>query len=214
MLSIIAIATSDNLLTVNASKEMLALDVALNAITEYTDTIFEDSETIRPKKGTQFSLKDVCQQWTFRDPADPKGFVNKCFNTGHPLDFIYEVGKGYSLSKYPDDASLLAKIRQGISDPPYRILRVNSFLSGSVPEEFEQNSETGLIKSIESAKAAQYSYFIENARNEDTIEVKETYEAYEKVLQETVEEFNESSVYVKFELLTTYGLNAAFKDDL
>lgn len=180
MLSIIA--TSDNLLTVNAFKELLALDEAINAVTEYTDSTFDDAVTTRPKKGTLFSLKDVCQQWTFNDPTDPSGFVNKCFNTGQPLDFIYEVGIGYPLSKYPDDASLLAKIKQGISDPAYRVLRVNSFLSGSVPEEFEQNSETGLIESIESAKAAQYSYFIENARNEETIEVKETYAAFEKEL--------------------------------
>lgn len=90
---------------------MLALDDLLFAATEYDDTTYDSGETTRPGKGELYSLTDICKQWEFVSPSDPTGpTVKKCFNTGHPLDFVYEVGKGYNMAEYPTDDSLLSKI--------------------------------------------------------------------------------------------------------
>lgn len=69
---------------------MLALDDLLFAATEYDDTTYDSGETTRPGKGELYSLTDLCKQWEFIDPSNLTGpTVTKCFNTGHPLDFVY-----------------------------------------------------------------------------------------------------------------------------
>mgnify|MGYP001371498967 CR=1 FL=1 len=60
-----------------------------------------------------------------------------------------------------------------------------------MPENVVQDEETGIIEDISKAKAASWSMFIKNARNEDIDE--SFYEVWEKKLIDATSDFNESS---------------------
>ena len=107
----------------------------------------------------------------------PAIFLLQCFNTGMPIDFIYDLEtNSYPLKKYATDEDLMAKIKLGKTEPS-NILRVGNFLAETTPAELVQDPETGVIDKIEKAKAASWAVFIRNGRNEDIDE--SAYEAWE-----------------------------------
>lgn len=139
--------------------------------------------------------------------------IEKCFNTGMPIDFIYDLEtNSYPLDKYATNADLLAKIKLGKSEPSYRVLPVANFLAETTPAEIMQDSETGLVEDITKAKAASWAMFIRNNRNEDIDET--MYDAWEDNLILAIEKFSDEAKYIKLSLFTSYSVRLAFRDDL
>ena len=85
-------------------------------------------------------------------------------------------------------------------------------LGDTVPATIQQNRFGVVNPKLEKAKAVSYSYFIKNGRNPDIEE--EFYEVFEDNLIKAIDELNEKTEYVRFELFTIRGLRQAFSDDI
>ena len=139
--------------------------------------------------------------------------VEKCFNTGMPIDYIYDVEtNSYPLEKYATNEDLLAKIKLGRSEPSYVILPIDNIFAATSPAELVQDLETGLVEDITKAKAASWALFIKNNRNEDIDET--MYEVWEDQLIKLIAEFSNESKLIKLSLFTSWGVRLAFKEDL
>ena len=78
-------------------------------------------EPVRPKEGEKVTFVDFCRMipLTTKDNT----IVRKCFNSGSPIEYIYELAtNSYPLEKYSTNEELLDKIKLGKSDPEYIIL--------------------------------------------------------------------------------------------
>ena len=102
------------------------------------------------------------------------------------------------MAPYTDNAKLLEQINKGKSQPSFRIIPVKNALAQTEPPEgaagctncLTQNFETG-VNNIVKAKAAQYAFILEFARNPD-IE-KDFYGVFEQSLIDAVEKLNEKT---------------------
>ena len=125
VISIIAESSdaSDNLLTLDAFREMIDYQKMLYEISEFKETTMDDDtrEPVRPKEGEKVTFVDFCRMipLTTKDNT----IVRKCFNSGQPIEYIYELAtNSYPLEKYSTNEELLDKIKLGKSDPEYIIL--------------------------------------------------------------------------------------------
>ena len=103
------------------------------------------------------TLIDICKQMNLTTdeedidkqigytPRKPLGL--KCLQTMRPLDFVYEkYNDTYNITEaaYKDNDELLDKIQTGKGDPEiykgYRLLYVDTFLGGTLPEEVDQDT--------------------------------------------------------------------------
>ena len=176
---------------------MIDFENLLYGIEEFSDTTLDDDtkEAVRPEQGEKVTFRDICKMIPFGVPGTNE-IVIKCFNTGSPISFIYELATdSYPLQKYNPNASefeqnLFEKIKLGKTEPS-AVLTVSNFLAATVPENVVQDEETGIIEDISKAKVASWSMFIENARNEDIDE--SFYEVWEEKLIDATKAFNESS---------------------
>ena len=140
VISIIVDSKGDNLLTIDAFKEMLDYQEMLFGIEEFRKTTMNEdtNEAERPSEGVKVSFKDICRSQSLETNTGLP--VDKCFNTGSPLEFIYELDtNSYAIEDYKTDEDLLDKIKLGKLLPEGRPLIVKNFMAETVPEEIEQD---------------------------------------------------------------------------
>ncbi len=103
-IGVIAVAKGDNLLTLEAFKEMVEFEKVLFSITELDDATYDEDkkEEVRPGKGKPVSFIDICDSQTYDDPQVKGGTIVKCNSRGQPIDYFYDLTKTnhYDLSGY------------------------------------------------------------------------------------------------------------------
>ncbi len=138
-IGVIAVAKGDNLLTLEAFKEMVEFEKVLFSITELDDTDYDEDkkEEVRPGKGNPVSFIDICDSQTYDDPRVKDGKIVKCNSRGQPIDYFYDLTKTdhYDLSGFTQ-ASLLQRINSGRNEQLDETFRVNTFLAEVVPEDY------------------------------------------------------------------------------
>ena len=150
----------------------------------------DTDEAKRPSSGEKVSFQDFCRMIPLTTPSDD--LVEKCFNTGQLIDYIYDLAtNSYPIENYATDEDLLKQIKKGRSQPSYIKLFAKNFLAETVPEEIEQDEESSIITELTKAKAASWSFFIRNSRNEDIDET--FYEVWEELLMDKTEEWNKNA---------------------
>ena len=106
----------------------------------------------------------------------------------------------------------MKRINSGRNEQLDETFRVNTFLSEVVPEDYTQSRTGQISPSLTSAKAAAYGYFIKNGLNPDIAEG--FYQVFEEALIDKIDELNEKTEHVQFEIFTVTGLRRAFSDDI
>ena len=113
----------------------------------------------------------------------------------------------YNLSRYEDDKELLDKIQSGKGDEEIYTTFINLYpelmFGGTVPDEIDQDTFTG-ENDITYARAALYSYLIDEGRNPEYVE--KMYQVWEHELQGNATEFNKNSKYIDVEIFTINGI--------
>ena len=217
MISIIAESKSDNLFTIESFKEMIDYQKMMFSIEEFRKTTLNEDtrEAERPSSGEKVTFNDICRMipYATKDADGKPIIVNKCLNTPQPIDFIYDLETdSYPIENYSTEEALLDKVKLGKTEPPIKPLIISNFVAETVPEEIEQNLETGIITEFSKGKAAAWSYLIQNGRNEDIDE--SMYEVWEKELMDKTEEWNAKSKHLTINLFTIYGVRLAFSEDI
>ena len=132
-----------------------------------------------------------------------------------PLDFLYEKGTNeYMLDeKYDSDQKLLEKVQTGRGDLAiYEVnqsfLYIEGMFADTEPKLIEQQMYPNSARpdltvgtnDLMKAKVAQYSYYIDHARNKDIDD--EAYLGFEQNLHQAVEEWSKTTKAAKFILYT------------